>query len=113
MIRKTDPQTIAPYLKDASNFSGGCADEVIIPETTSELVDFLQTNSLPVTVAGAGTGLTASRIPNTGVIVSLERFNTIGQIANASIDVGPAVSLADLQNYLQQTSGYFYPPNPT
>ena len=113
MIRKTDPQTIAPYLKDASNFSGGCADEVIIPETTSELVDFLQTNSLPVTVAGAGTGLTASRIPNAGVIISLERFNTIGQIANASIDVGPAVSLADLQNYLQQTSGYFYPPNPT
>jgi len=113
MIRKSDPQTIAPYLKDASNFSGGFADEVIIPESTGELVEFLQTNRHPVTVAGAGTGLTASRIPNAGAIVSLERFNTIGPIANAEIDVGPAVSLADLQNHLKQTSAYFYPPNPT
>jgi len=113
MIRKNDPQTIAPYLKDASNFSGGCADEVIIPETTGELVEFLQTNRHPVTVAGAGTGLTASRIPKTGVIVSLEKFNEIGEIDNASIDVGPAVSLANLQNYLQETSAYYYPPNPT
>ena len=113
MIRKRDPRAIAPYLKDASNFSGGCADEVIIPESTDELVEFLSTNPFPVTVAGSGTGLTASRIPKAGVIVSLERFNTIGQVENASIEVGPAVSLADLQNYLQHSSAYFYPPNPT
>jgi D-lactate dehydrogenase (cytochrome) len=113
MIRKKDPQTIAPYLKDASNFSGGRAEEVIIPETPAELVQFLQSNKLPVTVAGAGTGLTASRIPDEGVIVSLEKFNAIGEIDYASIDVGPAVSLKDLQNYLLQNSGYYYPPNPT
>lgn len=113
MIRKTDPQTIAPYLKDASNFSGGCADEVIIPETTAELIEFLQSNNAPVTIAGAGTGLTASRIPNEGVIVSLEKFNKIGPIFKATIDVGPAVSLADLNKHLQENSDYFYPPNPT
>jgi D-lactate dehydrogenase (cytochrome) len=113
MIRKTDPQTIAPYLKDASNFSGGHADEVVIPETSAELIEFLKKNRLPVTVAGAGTGLTASRIPNSGVIVSLEKFNQIGEIVNAEIDVGPAVSLKDLQTHLQQNSAYFYPPNPT
>ncbi len=113
MIRKTDPQTIAPYLKDASNYSGGHADVVIIPETTAELIEFLKTNHLPVTVAGAGTGLTASRIPISGAIVSLEKFNTIGETGNAEIDVGPAVSLKDLQTHLQQTSPYFYPPNPT
>ena len=106
MIRKSDPQTIAPYLKDASNFSGGRADEVIIPETTAELIEFLKTNPLPVTVAGAGTGLTASRIPDSGVIVSLEKFNSIGEIGNAEIDVGPAVSLKDLQNELPPS--YFY-----
>ena len=61
MIRKSDPQTIAPYLKDASNFSGGCAEEVIIPETTAELVEFLQNNDRPVTVAGAGTGLRSGK----------------------------------------------------
>jgi D-lactate dehydrogenase (cytochrome) len=113
MIRKTDPQTIAPYLKDASNFSGGQADEVVIPETPAELIEFLKTNQRPVTVAGAGTGLTASRIPDCGVIVSLEKFNTIGETGDAEIDVGPAVSLKDLQTHLQQTSRYFYPPNPT
>lgn len=113
MIRKKDPQTIAPYLKDASNFSGGRAEEVIIPETPAELVQFLQSNKLPVTVAGAGTGLTASRIPDEGVIVSLEKFNAIGEIENAEIDVGPAVSLADLQDHLRTNSEYYYPPNPT
>ncbi len=113
MIRKTDPQTIAPYLKDASNFSGGRADAVIIPETAAELIEFLKSNRLPVTIAGAGTGLTASRIPDEGVIVSLEKFSEIGEVQNASIDVGPAVSLADLNNHLQDNSDYFYPPNPT
>lgn len=112
MIRKHDPQTIAPYLKDASNYSGGCADEVIIPETTQELVQFLQSNDRPITVAGAGTGLTASRIPESGIIISLEKFNTISDIKNSAIDVGPAVSLKDLQNHLLSTP-FFYPPNPT
>ena len=112
MIRKNDPQTIAPYLKDASNFSEGCAEEVVIPETTAELVDFLKSNDRPLTVAGAGTGLTASRIPSEGVILSLEKFKSIGPIENSAIDVGPAVSLKDLKDHLQSTA-YFYPPNPT
>ena len=77
MIRKTKPEFIAPYLRDASNFSGGNAEEVIIPETSDELVAFLKNETRPVTIAGAGTGLTASRIPFEGVIVSLERLNEI------------------------------------
>ena len=69
MFRKTDPETIAPYLKDASNFSEGRASEVIIPETREELVGFLKENENPVSLAGAGTGLTASRIPLSGVVI--------------------------------------------
>ncbi|MFQ5444761.1 MAG: FAD-binding oxidoreductase, partial [Nitrospinales bacterium] len=112
MIRKTDPESVAPYLKDASNFSGGVADEVVIPENVEELRSFLKSNRDPVTVSGAGTGLTASRIPLSGSILSLERFKTIGEIDNASITVGSAVTLHDLQFHLEG-SGYFYPPNPT
>jgi D-lactate dehydrogenase (cytochrome) len=112
MIRKSDPQTIAPYLQDASNYSGGCADEVIIPETSQELVQFLRSNDRPVTIAGAGTGLTASRIPESGVVISLEKFNALGDLDNSAIDVGPAVSLKDLQSHLLSTP-YYYPPNPT
>jgi len=110
VIRKTDRQAIAPYLQDASNWAGGKADEVVIPETTAELIDFLKANKRPITVAGAGTGLTASRIPVSGVVVSMERFNAIGVLEDSAVTVGAAVRLADLETHLQST---FYPPNPT
>ena len=112
MIRKHDSDAIGPYLKDASNYSGGWAEEVIIPESVSELSRYLQSDHRPVTISGAGTGMTASRIPNEGTVVSLERFNSMSDVQNGSIDVGPAVTLKDLQDYLEGTP-WFYPPNPT
>ncbi len=112
MIRKTKPEFIAPYLRDASNFSGGNAEEVIIPESSDELVVFLKNETRPVTIAGAGTGLTASRIPSEGVIVSLERLNKIAYEEEGRIQVGPAVTLNELQAFLVSTN-WFYPPNPT
>ncbi len=112
MFRKTNPETIASYLKDASNFSEGQANEVIIPETREELVAYLKENESPVTLAGAGTGLTASRIPLSGVVISLERFNKMESVIDGTIRVGPAVTLQDLRDHLK-SSGWFYPPNPT
>lgn len=112
MFRKTDPETIAPYLKDASNFSDGQASEVVIPETREELIAYLKGSEKLITLAGAGTGLTASRIPLGGVIVSMERFKTLGSVQDGTIRVGPAVTLQDLQDHLKN-SGWFYPPNPT
>ena len=112
MIFKTEPQTISPYLKDASNYTSGSADKVIIPESFDELITFLKTNQKPVTIAGAGTGMTASRIPESGLIISLEKFNELGIPNNGFIDVGPATTLAKLQSHLATTK-YFYPPNPT
>ncbi|MBI4389803.1 MAG: FAD-binding oxidoreductase [Nitrospinae bacterium] len=112
MIRKTDPQAVAPYLIDASNYSGGCASEAVVPENLDELIGFLRTNRQPITVSGAGTGVTASRIPSSGIVLSLERFKTVGKIRDGSVEVGAAVSLRDLQEFLQETP-YFYPPNPT
>ena len=112
MFRKTDPETIAPYLKDASNFFDGQASEVVIPETREELVTYLKETEGPVTLAGAGTGLTASRIPLGGVVISLERFNKMGSVADGTIRVGSAVTLKNLQDHLKN-SGWFYPPNPT
>ena len=112
MLYKTSEQTIKPYLQDASNYSNGFADKVVIPESVEELVDFLNNNQEPITVAGAGTGMTASRIPNCGLVISLEKFSKLGIIGNNYIDVGPAVSLKDLNEHLA-CSDYFYPPNPT
>ena len=112
MIRKTSRESIAPYLRDASNYSGGKADEVLIPENVDELVRALKNDLRPVTISGAGTGLTASRIPSEGIIISLEQFNELGTVKDGEIWLGPAVSLVSLQEYLKKTN-YFYPPNPT
>ncbi len=110
--KKTNPSEIAPYLTDASNFSGGEADAVWIPETRDELISILKGNDQPITIAGAGTGLTASRIPLSGAIISMERFNFMGEILNGTVEVGPAISLQNLRSHLQGSS-WFYPPNPT
>ncbi len=80
MIRKNRQETIAPYLKDASNFSGGAAKEVLIPENLVEIAEFLKNDTRPVTIAGAGTGLNASRIPWEVVIISLVRFDEIKEV---------------------------------
>ncbi len=112
MIRKTKPEFIAPYLKDASNYSEGNAEEVIIPESSEELKDFLKTEVRPISVSGAGTGLTASRIPSEGVIVSLEKLNKIEMKNEGLIQVGPATALNELNSFLR-TTDWFYPPNPT
>lgn len=110
--KKTNPSEIAPYLTDASNFSGGEADTVWIPETRDEMISILKGNDQPITIAGAGTGLTASRIPLSGAIISMERFNFMGKILNGTVEVGPAISLQNLRSHLQGSS-WFYPPNPT
>jgi D-lactate dehydrogenase (cytochrome) len=112
MIRKTSKESIAPYLRDASNYSGGKAEEVFIPENIDELVSVLKHDLRPVTISGAGTGLTASRIPSEGIIISLEQFNELGTAKNDEIWLGPAVTLLNLQEHLKNTS-WFYPPNPT
>ena len=85
MIRKTSKESIAPYLIDASNYPSGNAEEVLIPETVNELISFLEKDSRLITIAGAGTGLTASRIPFEGVVISLESFNEIESVKNNEV----------------------------
>ena len=75
MIYKTNLQSIYPYLKDGSNYSKGSADKVIIPESIDELVIFLKNNRCPITISGAGTGMTASRIPESGYIIGYAERN--------------------------------------
>ncbi len=112
MLQKTDPQEVAPYLKDASNHSGGFASAVIIPENEEELCQFLKENTENISVSGAGTGLTAGRTPQGGVIVSMERFLDLKTTDDGCVEVGAGTTLKDLQRCLQSTS-WFYPPNPT
>jgi FAD/FMN-containing dehydrogenase len=110
----SDPDSIARYLEDASGFTG-TAEAVLLPENEAEVSAILrqaQRTGMPVTVSGAGTGLTGGRVAQGGWVVSLERLNRIVDLAPGRARVQPAVLLKDLQA-AAQAAGQFYPPDPT
>lgn len=117
MIIKKDPAVIASYFQDASNLKGGCASEVVFPETQEEIAAFIAGCNLkktPVTVSGGGTGTAGARIPFGGLALSMERFNKIGEISaekmSASFQSGVLVD--DLRLACDR-KGLFYTAHPT
>ncbi len=66
---------------------------------------------VPVTIAGAGTGLTGARVPQGGWVLSLERVTRL-EIHKGYAIAGPGVILRDL-HAAALASGQFYPPDPT
>ena len=66
---------------------------------------------VPVTIAGAGTGVTGARVPFGGWVLSLEKLNRLEVHPGYAI-AGPGVLLRDLHGAAQR-SGQFYPPDPT
>ena len=101
------------YLIDASGFSG-YADRVVIPETESQVLETLaeavRTNT-PITISGAGTGLTGSRVPAGGWVLSLEKFRKL-EISSGYARVGPAITLLELRDTAAR-SKQFFAPDPT
>jgi FAD/FMN-containing dehydrogenase len=103
----------ASYLTDASGFTGW-AERLIVPRTEAEVVETLAEavrTGTPVTIAGAGSGLTGARVPQGGWVLSLERFRKL-EIERGFARVGPAVSLLELRDAAART-GQFYAPDPT
>jgi D-lactate dehydrogenase (cytochrome)/glycolate oxidase len=75
------------YLEDASGYRGR-ADQLFIPESEAEISRILRQASgerFPVTVLGAGTGITGGRVAHGGWILSVEKLNRI------EVDRGRAV----------------------
>lgn len=120
MIRSADPDAIRPYLKDASNLTGGYASEVVFPEDEKEVIQVLGEaccTSTPVTVSGNGTGLVGARIPFGGIVLSTEKLGGLKKIYQASEGssyavTGPAITLRALQDAVS-ARGLLYPPDPT
>ena len=101
------------YLCDASGFTG-FADQVFIPGNEAEVMACLQAATeqrTPVTVAGAGSGLTGARVPQGGSVLSLERFRKL-EIHTGYARVGPAVSLREIRD-AAAASRQFFAPDPT
>lgn len=100
-------------VEDASGFRGQ-ADEIVTPRTEGEVIEFLRRASqsaTPVTIAGAGTGVTGGRVPLAGALLSVERLNRL-EIHPGFAVAGPGVLLADL-HAAAAAAGQFYPPDPT
>src|SRR3989339_1397945 len=116
MILKTDPEEFQNYLSDASNYSG-TADKVFLPESEEEIIELVKEanlNRTRITISGNGTGLNGGRVPEGGVVLSLEKLNKILEMNETEkfVRVQPAVILKDLQDYVEEKK-LFYPPDPT
>ena len=101
------------YLQDASGYRGE-ADQVFAPDNVADLRQIVAQcydQQIPLTVAGAGTGLTGARVPHGGYVVSLERFRKL-EIKTGSAICGAGVLLSHLQQ-AAAGSRQFFGPNPT
>ncbi len=110
------PFTTAPlsaFLEDSSGYRG-TAERVVVPATVEEVRQIVRTCSaerIPLTVAGAGTGLTGARVPHSGWVISLERFRRL-EVQRGSARCGAFVTLSELQTEASKTK-QFLGPNPT
>jgi FAD/FMN-containing dehydrogenase len=107
------PTTDSPYLIDASGYAGA-ADLIFTPENEAGISQIMRDAGfahVPVTIAGAGTGVTGGRVPQGGWVVSLERLNRI-EIHPGYAVCGAGVLLRDLQA-AAGPSKQFYAPDPT
>ncbi len=106
------PQTDSPYLTDASGYRGS-AEKIFLPESEADVARILREATAlrkPVTIAGAGTGVTGGRVPHTGWLVCLERLTRI-EVQDGYAVCGPGVLLRDLQKAAAPRQ--FYAPDPT
>ncbi|MCK5218142.1 FAD-binding oxidoreductase [bacterium] len=119
MLIKTDPSVITGYLEDASGFTQGHAERLVIPETESEIAEYLKQASPKkesITIVGGRTGVTAGCIARGGTLLSLERLDTLHKIELTGeggwVTLGPAVRLETLISAAAQ-AGLIYGPDPT
>ena len=101
------------YLEDASGYRGS-ADALFTPATAEEVSALLRdagAKDIPVTISGAGTGVTGGRVPHGGWILSVEKFRRL-EIHSGHCLAGAAIRLKELQEAASPT-GQFYPPDPT
>ncbi|KUG23157.1 d-lactate dehydrogenase (cytochrome) [hydrocarbon metagenome] len=116
MIIKTNQDEFQSYLSDASNYQG-TAEAVYLPENEQEVIAVVKkcnVDKIKITVSGNGTGLTGSRVPEGGIVISMEKMNRVIElnVAEKYVRVQPGMILKNLQDYVEEKK-LFYPPDPT
>ncbi|MGP8243302.1 MAG: FAD-binding oxidoreductase [Bryobacteraceae bacterium] len=107
------PEIPVQYLEDASGYRGHAERLIVAGDEAAVAAALREAASarVPVTIAGAGTGITGARVPFGGWVLSLEKHNRI-EIGQGEATVGAGALLGDLHAAAQR-SGQFYPPDPT
>lgn len=114
---KSDLLTREAYNHDYTEDLQFTPSVVLLPQTTQEVAEILaycNKNNIPVTPAGARTGLSGGCLPiHAGVLLSCEKLNRIIEIDvnNAQLITEPGVITEVLQNAVKE-KGLFYPPDP-
>jgi glycolate oxidase len=113
-----DEESLNNYAHDETENLHFLPDVVIKPRSAKEISAIMiicNEHRIPVTPRGAGTGLSGGALPHLGgVLISLERMNTIVEIdeRNLQVTTEPGVITELLQNAVKE-KGLFYPPDPS
>lgn len=113
----SDKEQMAAYDHDYTEDLHFLPHIVLIPNTADQIAKILEKCNLekiPVTVRGAGTGLSGGALPiHGGVLLSMEKMNRILAIdeRNLQATVEPGVITQIFQEAVE-AKGLFYPPDP-
>ena len=113
-----DEESLHHYSHDETEHLNYLPEVVIKPRTAQEISEVMKLcneHLIPVTPRGGGTGLSGGALPHKGgVLISMERFNTILTIdeRNGQVITEPGVITEVLQNAVKER-GLFYPPDPS
>ncbi|MBI2689870.1 MAG: FAD-binding oxidoreductase [Acidobacteria bacterium] len=99
--------------EDASGYAGEAErlEKPSTPEEVSAILAEASKSGTPVTVLGAGTGVTGGAVPKGGLVLSLERFRRL-DIGQGEARAGAGLLLHELQSAARK-AGQFYAPDPT
>jgi glycolate oxidase len=112
-----DSESLKNYGHDETEELLFLPEIVVKPRTAKEISEILKianTERIPVTPRGAGTGLSGGALPiHSGIILSMERFNQIIEVdeRNLQATVEPGVINEVFQIAVKEL-GLFYPPDP-
>lgn len=113
----SDKKQLEKYGQDETEDLIFFAEVILKPSSVkeiSQIAKICNEHIIPLTVRGAGTGLSGGALPiKGGVLLSMEKFNKIIKIdeRNLQATVEPGVINYEFQEAVKQV-GLFYPPDP-
>ena len=106
-----DPDLLRSHLEDAAHFPGGHAAGFVAATSEAQVAEVLRT-SPAVLAIGAQSSLTGGATPGGELLLGTARMSERVEIADDRVRVGSGLTLADLDDWLDER-GRSYPPAPT